>query len=57
MVALLIEALQLCLFLKHSHTVALICNVASHISKQQMNVYFQRLAYLRGTMGQNQARN
>ena len=26
----LIETLQLCLFLKHSHTVALICNVASH---------------------------
>ena len=30
----LIEALQLCLFLKHSHTVALICNVASHNSNK-----------------------
>jgi len=30
----LIEALQLCLFIKHSHTVALICNVASHNSKK-----------------------
>jgi len=26
----LIETLQFCLFLKYSHTVALICNVASH---------------------------
>jgi len=54
----LIEPLELCLFLKHSHTVALICNIASHISKQQINVHFQRLlAYLRSTIGQNPARN
>jgi len=30
----LIETFQLCLFLKHSHTVALICNVASHNSNK-----------------------
>jgi len=30
----LIETLQLCLFFKHSHTVALICNVASHKSNK-----------------------
>jgi len=30
----LIETIQLCLLLKHSHTVALICNVASHSSNK-----------------------
>jgi len=30
----LIETLQLCLLLKHPHTVALICNVASHSSSK-----------------------
>jgi len=35
----LIETLQLCLFLKHSHTVALICNVASHNSNKWTSIF------------------
>ena len=30
----LVKRLQLCLFLKHSHTLALICNVANHNSNK-----------------------
>jgi len=40
----LIEALQLCLFLKHSYTIALICNVASHNSSNKRTFFFNASA-------------